>query len=117
MAVDFVEQASQYCFDRIEEESKEGLEKPDGPLDELEKLWPEDELDGNLFGLGRRLFYDRGQQILDIMHPGREFWVGFDLNWQYCESDIPGAAVSNALFDGENINGHCLSVIEATEAH
>jgi hypothetical protein len=42
---------------------------------------------------------------------------GFDLIWQYCESDIPGAAVSNALFDGENINGHCLSVIEATEAH
>ena len=58
---------------RIEEESKELLEKPYGPLDELEKLWPEDEVDGNLFRLGRRLFfYHRAQQILDIMHPGRE---------------------------------------------
>jgi len=34
---------------RIEEESRELLEKPYGPLDELEKLWPEDEVDGNLF--------------------------------------------------------------------
>ena len=51
------------------------------------------------------------------MHPGREVPVGIDLIWQYCESDIPGAAVSNALCDGENINGHCLSVIEAREAH
>ena len=56
--------------DRIEEESKELLEKPYGPLDELEKLWPEDEVDGNLFRLGRRLFFcHRAQQILDIMHP------------------------------------------------
>ena len=54
---------------RIEEESKELLEKTYGPLDELEKLWPEDEVDGNLFRLGRRLFYHRAQQILDIMHP------------------------------------------------
>ena len=51
------------------------------------------------------------------MHPGREVGVGIDLIWQYCESDIPGAGASNALCDGENINGHCLSVIEAREAH
>ena len=50
------------------------------------------------------------------MHPGRELEVGIDLIWQYCESEIPGAAASNALCDG-NINGHCLSVIEAREAH
>jgi len=104
-------------IDRIEEQSKELLEKPNGPLDELEKLWPEDEVDGNLFRLGRRLFYHRAQQILDIMHPGREAGVSIDLIWQYCESEIPGAVVSNALCDGENINGHCLSVIEAREAH
>jgi hypothetical protein len=47
------------------------------------------------------------------MHPGREVGVGIDLIWQYCESDIPGAGASNALCDGENIDGHCLSVIEA----
>ena len=51
------------------------------------------------------------------MHPGREVGVGIDLIWQYCESDIPGVTGSNALFNGENINGHCLSVIEAREAH
>ena len=51
------------------------------------------------------------------MHPGHEVGVGIDLIWQYCESDIPGAGASNALCDGENINGHCLSVIEAREAH
>ena len=56
--------------------SVELLEKPDGPLDELEKHWPEDEIDGNLFRLVRRLFYHRAQQMLDIMHPGREFKVG-----------------------------------------
>jgi len=50
------------------------------------------------------------------MHPGREVGVGIDLIWQYCESDIPGAAVSNALCNGENIYGPCLSVIEAREA-
>jgi hypothetical protein len=51
------------------------------------------------------------------MHPGREIQAGFNLICQYCESEIPGAAVSNALCDGENINGHCLSVFEAREAH
>ena len=51
------------------------------------------------------------------MHPGREPGAGIDLIWQYCKSDIPGAAVSNALCNGENIDGHCLSVIEAREAH
>ena len=51
------------------------------------------------------------------MHPGREVGVGIDLIWQYCESDIAGAGMSNALCNGENINGHCLSVIEAREAH
>jgi hypothetical protein len=56
------------------------------------------------------------RQILDIMHPGREVGAGIDLIWQYCESDIPGAAVSNALCNGENIYGPCLSVIEAREA-
>jgi hypothetical protein len=50
------------------------------------------------------------------MHPGREIGVGIDLIWQYCESDIPGAAVSNALCNGENIYGPCLSVIKAREA-
>jgi hypothetical protein len=51
------------------------------------------------------------------MHPGREIGLGIDLIWQYCESDIPGAGASNGLCDGENVNGHCLSVIEAREAH
>jgi hypothetical protein len=56
------------------------------------------------------------QEILDIMHPGRETGDGIDLIWECCESDIPGAAVSNALCKGENIYRHCLSVIEAREA-
>ena len=65
------------------------------------------------------LFRAFGLSDLDIMHPGRE--VG---NWSrhrsdlavLRKSDIPGAAVSNALCNGENIYGHCLSVIEAREA-
>jgi hypothetical protein len=48
---------------------------------ELEKLWSEDEVDGNLFRLVRRLFHHRAQQILDIMHPGRELEVGSDPKW------------------------------------
>ena len=51
------------------------------------------------------------------MHPGHEVKVGTDLIWQYCESDISGAVVCIALCDGENINGQCLNVIEAREAH
>jgi len=61
--------------------------------------------DGNLFRLGRRLFYHQPNRSLTSCIPAArwEAGVGIDLIWQYCESDIPGAAVSNALCNGENI--------------
>ena len=41
------------------------------------------------------------------MYPGREIEIGIDLIWQYNTSDIPGAVVSEALNDGDNIKRHC----------
>ena len=64
-----------------------------------------------LFLLGRRIFYNRCQQILEIMYPGREIEIGIDLIWQYNTSDIPGAVVSEALNDGDNINRHCMNLL------
>jgi hypothetical protein len=36
-------------------------------------------LHASIFRIGRRLFYHRAQQILDIMHPRREVRTGIDL--------------------------------------
>jgi hypothetical protein len=61
-----------------------------------------------LYRLGRRLFYTRMQQILDIMFPGLGVEVGIDLLWVQVTNELPGGAVSDALMDGENINKNCL---------
>jgi hypothetical protein len=63
----------------------------------------------DLYRLGRRLFYTRCQQILDIMFPGRGVEVGVDLLWLRDKSTLPGGAVSEMVMDGENINSVDLS--------
>jgi len=82
-------------LDRIEEEADE-LAGEDSP--ESDKL----------YRLGRRIFYTRMQQIVDIMFPGQGVEVGVDLLWVQVTNEVPRAAVSDALMDGENINRNCL---------
>jgi len=78
--------------------------------EEADKLAGEDSPEaGKLFWLGRRLFYTRMQQIVDIMFPGQGVEVGVNLLWPQTWNELPGGAVSNAVCDGENINGCCLS--------
>ena len=84
---------------RIEREADE-LAGEDNP--EAEKL----------YRLGRRLFYARMQRIVDIMFPGQGVEVGVDLLWVQTVNPLPGGAVSDAVNDGENINGCCLSRLE-----
>jgi hypothetical protein len=55
-------------FDRIEREADE-LAGEDSP--EAERL----------YRLGRRLFYARMQEIVDIMFPGKGIEVGINLLW------------------------------------
>jgi hypothetical protein len=66
-----------------------------------------------LFKLGRRVFYDRMQHILDILHPGLE--VGIDILWNACSDDVPGSAVVWALndFDGGNDTSEFRQAIRA----
>jgi len=81
---------------RIEEEATE-LYDAHG-TDIVETSTGEDDL----YRLGRRLFYTRMQEIVDIMFPGRGIEVGVDLLWMQDMDEVPGGAVSFAV--GENIN-------------
>ena len=83
---------------RIEEEATE-LYDAHG-TDIVETSTGEDDL----YRLGRRLFYTRMQEIVDIMFPGRGIEVGVDLLWMQDMDEVPGGAVSFAVADGENIN-------------
>jgi len=83
---------------RIEEEATE-LYDAHG-TDIVETSTGEDDL----YRLGRRLFYTRMQEIVDIMFPGRGIEVGVDLLWMQGMDEVPGGAVSDAVADGENIN-------------
>lgn len=83
-------------LNRIEQEAGQ-LAGEDNP--EAEKL----------YRLGRRLFYVRCQQIVDIMFPGQGIEVGVELLWMQVRNEVPGAAVSDAVMDGENINSVDLS--------
>jgi hypothetical protein len=65
--------------------------------------------DDDLYRFGRRLFYVRMQQILNIMFPGQGVEVGVDLLWMQDKNTVPGGAVSEAVIDGENINSVDLS--------
>jgi hypothetical protein len=66
-----------------------------------------------LYRLGRRLFYTRMQQIVDIMFPQEVVEIGVDLLWTQTIGTLPGGAVTNAISDGENINGDCLRQLQA----
>jgi hypothetical protein len=48
-----------------------------------------------LIELGEQVFYNRMQEILDIMGEGRR--LGIDLVWKQTDKRIPGAAVEWAL--------------------
>jgi hypothetical protein len=50
---------------------------------------------------------------VDIMFPGQGVEVGIDLLWGDVTNELPGGAVSDALMDGENINGNCLRQLQA----
>jgi hypothetical protein len=82
-------------LDRIQEEAEEYCE--DDPFHAF-----------MLYRLGRRLFYTRMQQIVDIMFPQEVIEIGVDLLWTQTIGTLPGGAVTNAISDGENINGDCL---------
>jgi hypothetical protein len=69
---------------RIEREADE-LAGEDSP--EAEKL----------YWLGRRIFYIRMQQIVDIVFPGQGVEVGVSLLWAQTVNELPGGAISNAM--------------------
>ncbi len=59
---------------------------------------------GKVYQLGRRLFYIRMQQIVDIMFPGQGLEVGIDLGYGQSTNVLPGWAVTDAVMDGDNIS-------------
>ena len=65
--------------------------------------------DSDLYRLGRRLFYTRMQQILNIMFPDQRVEIGVDVLWMQDKQTLPGGAVSEVVMDGENINSVDLS--------
>lgn len=90
-------------LDRIEKEAIR-LYDADGP-DVTEDGLDDDDL----YRLGRRIFYTRCQQIVDIMFPGQGIEFGVDLLWGQAYNMLPGAAVSDAVADGEALNTECLA--------
>jgi hypothetical protein len=67
---------------------------------------------GKLYRLGRRLFFTRMQQIVEIMFPRAGVEIGINLLWEEVCNETPGGAVSNAVIDGENINNGLLEGLE-----
>lgn len=65
-----------------------------------------------LYRLGRRLFYTRCQQLIDIMFPQEVIEFGVDLLWGQADNMLPGAAISDAVADGEGLNTNCLSYLK-----
>jgi hypothetical protein len=76
--------------------------------DEAEELAEEDSRADTLYLLARRLFYNRMQQIVDIMFPDQDIEIGVDLLWGQTDNVLPGFAVSDAVINGEGINTGCL---------
>jgi hypothetical protein len=77
--------------------------------EEADKLAGEDSPEaGKLYRLGRRLFYTRSQQLVDIMFPGQGIEFGVDLLWGQTDNVLPGFAVTDAVIDGNNVNQDCL---------
>jgi hypothetical protein len=65
-----------------------------------------------LYQLGRRLFYARMQQIVEIMFPEEGIEIGIDLLWPQNRETLPGGAVSEAVMNGEGINTRCLKYLK-----
>jgi hypothetical protein len=86
-------------LDRIQEEAEEEAEGDSVARD-------------TLYLLGRRLFYTRMQQIVELMFPDQDIEVGIDLLWTQTSNELPGAAVSGAVINGEGINTGCLKRLE-----
>jgi hypothetical protein len=86
-------------LDRIQEEAEEEAEGDSVARD-------------TLYLLGRRLFYTRMQQIVELMFPEHDVEVGIDLLWTQTTNELPGAAVSNAVINGEGLNTGCLRRLE-----
>jgi len=56
-----------------------------------------------LYRLGRRLFYVRMQQIVELAFPGQGVEVGIDLVCGPAINVLPGFAVTNAIMDDEDL--------------
>jgi hypothetical protein len=91
------------------------LERIDNEAEEL----VEEELDQKdtclhfaLYQLGRRLFYTRCQQIVELMFPQEGIEFGVDLLWPQDKETLPGGAVSDAVMNGEGINTRCLKYLK-----
>jgi hypothetical protein len=56
--------------------------------------------EGTLYRLGRRLFYNRMQQIFDLMLPGQHDEIGIDITWEETMDALPGWAVTDAVTKG-----------------
>jgi hypothetical protein len=69
--------------------------------------------DDDLYRFGRRLFYVRMQQIVELMFPGQGVEVGVDLLWSQTTNDLPGSAVTTAVVNGEDLNTGCLKQLKA----
>jgi hypothetical protein len=82
--------------------------------EEADKLAGEDSPEADkLYRVGRRLFYTRMQQIVDIMFPGQGVEIGVDLLWGQTDNVLPGFAVTDAVIDGNNNNQDCLRQLKA----
>lgn len=88
-------------LDVIEKEAEQYVRSEFG--DEFGSEWAEP-----LYRLGRRAFYTRMQQIVDIMFPGQGIEVGIDLLWGQTTNDLPGSAVTTAVVNGEGLNTGCV---------
>jgi hypothetical protein len=96
-------------LDRIEEEAN----RLDDTLDEAPGVDADPEpISGELYRLGRRLFYTRMQQIVDIMFPDEGVEIGVDLLWEQTTNELPGAAVTNAVINGNGYNTDCLKQLK-----
>jgi hypothetical protein len=80
--------------------------------DEAEDLVEKDCRGLVLYQLGRRLFYTRMQQIVDIMFPEEGVEIGADLLWTQNKDTLPGGAVSDAVVNGDGINTGCLKELK-----
>jgi hypothetical protein len=96
-------------LERIEEEANrldDTLNEARGPDADPEPI------SDKLYRLGRRIFYTRMQQIVHIMFPDEGVEVGVDLLWAQTTNELPGAAVTNAVINGNGYNTDCLMTLK-----